>query len=635
MLGRTFRRATAVALATGALWAPAASAQHRRASARRHQRQVQRLLRRDPPIRGPERVRGRERRLAQRRTAELVPGGRARARVAQRRTRSVRSPNWVERGRKPDRDAAGQRARRARRARRRRAATWPTATSRSTRPRGPGAGLTSQSMQYHDVADIGGAGRRAADRQPAQRREHRCALGPAVTLRSVRRAPAARSPRSPTTSHGPSSTPVRATPTGSAEPCATPRSIPRPLHGRRPSLTGSTSTRSTIPQADEQQRLLANLVIQMNMDRTPLPRFWYLPHGYKAAVVMTGDDHAVGARRRTIRPASGRTSPRVAPSPTGSASGRRRTVDSGIGIPGARGTSTRTRGSRSRLHLNTAYPNSNAGVDRRSTLEHAARRPSLSKYPGIRQPADEPERTASTWSDWASKATERNSPTGFGSTRTTTTGPRPGSAAGPGCSPAPAFPQRFADHPTAPDRRLPGDDAADRRVARPEPPVHIRSLIDGAISGHGYYGVFTANMHTDEPSSHRRHRRPSSTRRKFRGVPVVSAAQMLDWLDGRNGSSFRNISYAATACGSPSPARRGSRGLQAHGPGGYRGGRAVGPVSRRRQRRRMTPQPVKGMNYVRFPAADGNYVATYGVRCRTRRSRRRLSQRDDGADSAS
>ena len=50
-----------------------------------------------------------------------------------------------------------------------------------------------------------------------------------------------------------------------------------------------------IPQADEQQRLLANLVTQMNFDRTPLPRFWYLPRGEKAAFVMTGDDHEAGA----------------------------------------------------------------------------------------------------------------------------------------------------------------------------------------------------------------------------------------------------------------------------------------------------------------------------------------------------
>ena len=32
----------------------------------------------------------------------------------------------------------------------------------------------------------------------------------------------------------------------------------------------------------------------MNLDKAPLPRFWYLPRGEEAAVVMTGDDHANG-----------------------------------------------------------------------------------------------------------------------------------------------------------------------------------------------------------------------------------------------------------------------------------------------------------------------------------------------------
>ena len=49
-----------------------------------------------------------------------------------------------------------------------------------------------------------------------------------------------------------------------------------------------------IPQADEQQRLLANLIEQMNLSRKPLPRFWYFPRGEKAVVIMTGDDHADG-----------------------------------------------------------------------------------------------------------------------------------------------------------------------------------------------------------------------------------------------------------------------------------------------------------------------------------------------------
>ncbi|MCU1311003.1 MAG: hypothetical protein JWO20_2128, partial [Candidatus Angelobacter sp.] len=48
----------------------------------------------------------------------------------------------------------------------------------------------------------------------------------------------------------------------------------------------------SIPQADEQMRLLANMILSMN--KTPLPRFWYFPSGFKAVVVMTGDDHANG-----------------------------------------------------------------------------------------------------------------------------------------------------------------------------------------------------------------------------------------------------------------------------------------------------------------------------------------------------
>ena len=49
-----------------------------------------------------------------------------------------------------------------------------------------------------------------------------------------------------------------------------------------------------IPQADEQQRLLMNLIEEMNVDRKPLPSFWFLPRDAKAAVVMTGDDHGNG-----------------------------------------------------------------------------------------------------------------------------------------------------------------------------------------------------------------------------------------------------------------------------------------------------------------------------------------------------
>jgi large repetitive protein len=49
-----------------------------------------------------------------------------------------------------------------------------------------------------------------------------------------------------------------------------------------------------IPQADEQQHLLSNIIVTGNTDKKPLPRLWFLPKGLKAAVVETGDDHDYG-----------------------------------------------------------------------------------------------------------------------------------------------------------------------------------------------------------------------------------------------------------------------------------------------------------------------------------------------------
>lgn len=45
-----------------------------------------------------------------------------------------------------------------------------------------------------------------------------------------------------------------------------------------------------VPQADEHQRLLANLIL--STARMPLPRLWYLPDSRRAALIMVGDDHA-------------------------------------------------------------------------------------------------------------------------------------------------------------------------------------------------------------------------------------------------------------------------------------------------------------------------------------------------------
>ena len=60
-------------------------------------------------------------------------------------------------------------------------------------------------------------------------------------------------------------------------------------------------SRIGIPQADEHMRLLSNTLVELHGHTSPLPRFWYLPNGEKAALVMTADDHGVkGGTRQSF-----------------------------------------------------------------------------------------------------------------------------------------------------------------------------------------------------------------------------------------------------------------------------------------------------------------------------------------------
>jgi hypothetical protein len=49
--------------------------------------------------------------------------------------------------------------------------------------------------------------------------------------------------------------------------------------------------RLPIPQADEQQRLLANLLSALTQDARPLPRLWYFPGAAQTMLIATGDSH--------------------------------------------------------------------------------------------------------------------------------------------------------------------------------------------------------------------------------------------------------------------------------------------------------------------------------------------------------
>ena len=86
---------------------------------------------------------------------------------------------------------------------------------------------------------------------------------------------------------------------------------------------------------------------------------------------------------------------------------------------------------------------------------------------------------------------------------------------------------------------------------------------------------------------------------------------MLDWLDGRNGSSFGGLSFAGGQLRFTVHAATGSRGLQGMIPTSA-GGRALVSLTRGGQSVSLTPRTVKGIAYRMFDAAAGDYVAQYG-----------------------
>ena len=233
--------------------------------------------------------------------------------------------NWVTGRRQPDRHAARQEAGGAARPDRRAARRSPTATCWSTPRTRPAPGIVGETMQFHGTADrytLNGAthGRDALfdrgdrDRQSgghgSQRRDARRAGG-GVHLR----------PRAIGRLHAAGQS--RPGPARSATASAPLRSDDLFFGGAQADYVDLNKV--AIPQADEQQRLLANLIGFMNADRKPLPRFWYFPRGLKAVVVMTGDDHANNGTAGRFNIYNGGQPARVQRRPTGSASARRRT----------------------------------------------------------------------------------------------------------------------------------------------------------------------------------------------------------------------------------------------------------------------------------------------------------------------
>jgi hypothetical protein len=389
-------------------------------------------------------------------------------------------------------------------------------------------------------------------------------------------------------------------------------------------------SRVQVPSADEQQRLLANLIIGMQQDRMPLPRFWYLPWGLKAAVVMTGDDHQHPAgfdgnegtigqflRYRDVYSAPGcsvadwqcvRATSYLFPVANISnqelASFQASGFEFGLHLWSTGGTAAGTHTSNDETcHNATAQSIAN---DLGAQLGQFA-----ATWPSALSPVSNRNHCI-VWSGWVDVP---RAELGQGIRLDTNYYYWPGGWVNnrAGLFTGSGFPQRFADT----DGSLVDvyqaatqlTDESDQDI-----PGEVAVLLDNAVGANGYYAVITANMHTDgeklkAPGGH-----PQANAiveaAQARGVPVVSARQMLTWLDGRDGSSFTGLSMSGGQLSFAINPAGGARGLTAMLPLNGPTGGLLG-LARNGANVPFGVQNIKGIDYAMFDAAGGSYVATY------------------------
>jgi WD40 repeat protein len=358
-----------------------------------------------------------------------------------------------------------------------------------------------------------------------------------------------------------------------------------------------------IPQADEQQRLLANLIIEMNLDKRPLPRFWYFPRGEKAVVIMTGDNHGNNG-------VEGRFNRFLQRSPSGCSVANWECVRGTAYVytknplTAAKAKSFSDKGFEIGLHINTNCGNFTPSSLNTFYSQQVSK--FTSKYFNLPAPATQRQHCLA-WSDWASSAKTQLK---YGMRLDTTYyfWPPKWVANKPGFFTGSGMPMRFADL----DGKIIDVYKATSQMtdeSGQQYPFTINTLLDRALGSTGYYGAFTINAHTDVVFSDPAEKVVTSA--LARSVPIITSKQMLTWLDGRNSSSFQSITWNGKTLSFKVQRGNGANGLQGLIPLTSATGNTLKTLKLNGKTRSFSTENIKGIAYAKFSAAAGSYVATY------------------------
>jgi hypothetical protein len=361
--------------------------------------------------------------------------------------------------------------------------------------------------------------------------------------------------------------------------------------------------RVAIPQADEQQRLLANLVHEMQRARRPLPRFFYLPAGRKAVVVHALDDHNTGAGTRETFDKLNAASPAGCSVADWQCLRATSWGYTGIALTDAQAAAYQAQGHELGVHVDTGCQDwTPATLPTFFANDLAAYQAAF--------PSTAPQRSNRThciaWSDWATQAKVEQS-RGIRFDMNYYYWPGSWVAGRPGYFTGSGLPMRFADLDGA---RIDVYQAPSQLVNENDLvyPDAIATMIDRAQGPEGYYGVL--GTHDDYRDTAFSDGLVATALAK--NVAVVSAAQMLDWLDGRNASSVTASTFASGLLTFTVTADPRARNLTLMVPAAA----AAGPLTALTSGGASVPftlETIKGVAYAMTSATSGTYAAQYGT----------------------
>ncbi len=465
----------------------------------------------------------------------------------------------------------------------------------------PGKGITAQTMQYHYVADKYTTGSDTQTVATLYTDATTPTTSPAVTSRLVGSGHAVAFtydlPRSIATTHQGNPAWAGQDRDGNAP------VRPNDMFNGNGGTDWLNVAKAYIPQADEQQRLLTNIMQTISKDNAPLPQFWILPHGYKTALIMTEDDHGSTSSTYDIFDhfmLNSRTNCSV--DDWGCERGGSLLYTSS-GLTSTQATRLYGLGFDMGLHVNATcgnYTDYNSLNGTYITQLGAFR----AKYADIPN-----QRTGRMhcylWSDWDSvvKASFAN---GIRYDLTyewfpnTWTGSHAGYLSGSGMT------MRFTDSNGALLDVYQG--VTDLDYETDPTSADVDSMLDNALNSNEFYGVLGTHYDTDDP-----YYRILLDSARSRNVPVISTDQMLTWKDAIGSSTFADMTSTKYKLSFRTQVAEGGQGMQAMVPTATSNGALTGITGAMAGSVSYTLTTVKGIQYAVFDAQPDTYVALYGM----------------------